>query len=220
MTMQERIAAGFEELLNEGQQVLNACGWDGMDFQRHPPVDAYRSFRARSANIIRRVCRETSEHYREFERTAKQQYADSPSQFPAFLGVLRGAYRDYQGGLLIDLRSLIAAELLGDFLDQAKYLLSEGYHVPAASLAGAVLEDTLRKLCDRHGISYPLKTSINVLNVELAKAQVYNALAQKQITAYADIRNNADHGRSGEFKTADVEEMVSWVSRFATDYLR
>lgn len=221
MSAQDKITAKFDQLLTEGSQVLATHGWDGSTFRNgFPPNEIYWRFRAEILNIIRRVCGENSDHYLELERIAKQQHAGHPTCLPAFLGVLNAAYRDYQGGLLFDLRSLIAAELLGDFVGQAEYLLSEGYYAPAASLAGAVLEDSLRKLCDLHGIAYPQKTSINQLNVDLARAQIYNALVQKQITAFADLRNKADHGKFDEFKTADVQDMLQRVRRFATDYLR
>ena len=120
----------------------------------------------------------------------------------------------------MDLRALVEAEVLDDFLEQAKHLHDRGYHVPAASLAGAVLEDTLRKLCAVHRIAIPEKTNIDRLNAELAKSDVYNKLFQKRITALADVRNNADHGRFDEFSAEDVKDMVGWVKRFCADFLR
>ena len=118
------------------------------------------------------------------------------------------------------MKSLIAAELLGDLLEQAEALLEAGYHIPAASLAGAVLEDALRKLCARHRIGVAAKTNIDSLNSDLARKQVYNLLTQKEITAKADIRNNADHGRPSEFTKGDVQAMVKWVRTFAEQHLR
>ena len=220
MNEQEKIIAKFDELLEFGQTVLEECGWDGKNLQSWPGDDVYQQFRAEVLNIVRRACGAQSDHYRELERIAEEPNARSPACFPMFRGVLRAAYRDFKGGFLFDMRSLIAAELLGDFLAQAEYLLSEGYHVPAASLAGAVLEDTLRKLCDRRGICYPAKTSINALNVKLAKNKAYDSHVQKRLTALADLRNKADHGQFCQLKPADVEDMVRWVRRFAEEYLR
>jgi hypothetical protein len=99
-------------------------------------------------------------------------------------------------------------------------LLDQGYHIAAASLAGAVLEDTLRKLCDINSITYPDKTKIDTLNVELAKKDIYDKLIQKEITAKADLRNNADHGKFTEVREPDVRDMVRWVRRFVTERLR
>lgn len=120
----------------------------------------------------------------------------------------------------MDLRALVATELLGELLDQAKLLNAEGYHVAAASLAGAVLEATLRRLCQARGLSIPEKTNINRLNDALAKAGAYDKLTQKRITALAEIRHNADHGHFGKVRREDVEEMVKWIRRFAFQHLR
>ena len=133
--------------------------------------------------------------------------------------MVAAAKHDFERGLLFDLRALVNAEILGDFMEQAERLLEENYYVPAASLAGAVLEDTLRKLCDKNGLTYPDKTTIDRLNADLAKAGIYDKLVQKRITALADIRNNADHGKFDKFAREDVEDMVKWLRRFTADYL-
>ncbi|WP_050766277.1 hypothetical protein [Microcystis aeruginosa] len=57
------------------------------------------------------------------------------------------------------------------------------------------------------------------MNSDLAKAGVYNKLNQKRITAIADIRNSAAHGKQNEFTVQDVSDMIKDVSRFLADYL-
>ncbi|HFF4507887.1 TPA: DUF4145 domain-containing protein, partial [Acinetobacter baumannii] len=41
---------------------------------------------------------------------------------------------------------------------------------------------------------------------------------QKRITALADIRNNAAHGKYDEFTIEDVERMISDIERFLLTY--
>ena len=173
--MSERINEKFQTLLQEGQQILGSCGWNGSDYQhRHPSDIDYRRFRTEAMNLVRRVCGENSDHYQEFKRLAEgRETACNSYYFKDCLGVLQAAQKDYEGGYLFDLRTLVAAELLGDFIDQADVLVAEGYQVPAASLAGAVLEDTLRKLSVSKEIPIPEKTNIDKLNADLAKAEVY-----------------------------------------------
>lgn len=117
-------------------------------------------------------------------------------------------------------RGQVVAELLGELLDQAKLLNAEGCHAAAASLAGAVLEGALRRLCQARGLSMPEKPNIDRLNGDLAKAGAYDTLTHKRITALAEIRRNADHGHAGKVRREDVEEMVKWVRRFAFQHLR
>jgi len=83
-----------------------------------------------------------------------------------------------------------------------------------------VLEDALRRMCDQKEIVYNEETKIDLLNVSLAKADVYEKLTQKEITAKADIRNNADHGHFGKVKKDDVEDMVKWIRRFISENLK
>lgn len=221
MSVHQHINEKFELLIKEGKQILADCGWDGREYHNGYPDDiSYRRFRTEAMNLVRRICGENSDHYQELKRLAEGKHSAGNSYyFKDCFGVLEAAHRDFQGGYLFDLRSLVRAELLGDFIDQAEALLTEGYYVPAASLAGAVLEDTLRKLCNKNKIPVPDKTKIDKLNADLARAEVYNKLVQKRITVLADIRNNADHGQFDKFSLEDVEDMVKWLRRFTADYL-
>lgn len=220
MNTKEKIIEHMKALLTEGQSVMKSCGWDGKNYQRHPVDTDYQRLLTQSLNITRRACGENSDHYLQLKRIAETKGSDTKSYYlKDCLGVLEAAQKDFEVGFLFDLKSLVAAELLGDFIDQADFLLKGGYFHPAASLAGAVLEDVMRKLCHKHGIPVPDRTVIDRLNAELAKVDVYDKLVQKRITALADIRNNADHGHFDKFKSEDVEDMIKWVRRFSADYL-
>jgi HEPN domain-containing protein len=221
MTAQDRASDSFRRLIADGRRVVAAGGWSGDNYQRFPAADDYFRFRTEAMNLVRRTCGSDSDHYRELKRLAEaKESATNPYYFVHCLGVLEAAHRDFDAGLLFDLRALIAADVLGDFIEQAEQLLAAGYHIPAASLAGAVLEDTLRKLCEKKGLSVPAHTKIDRLNADLARADAYDKLVQKRITGIADIRNNADHGHFDKFGREDVEDMVKWVKRFSADYLQ
>lgn len=221
MKTRELIAQSFARLIAEGQEILRHAGWNDGTYNRHPAVNDYYRFRTESINLVRRSCGEDSDHYRELRRLAESKETSTNSYYFAHcFGVVEAAKRDFEAGILFDMRALITAEVLGDFIEQAETLLEAGYHVPAASLTGAVLEDTLRKLCEKHSIAVPATPKIDRLNAELARAEVYDKLVQKRITALADIRNNADHGHFDKFEKADVEDMVKWTRGFAADYLQ
>lgn len=81
--------------------------------------------------------------------------------------------------------------MFGDLLEQSEHLLEQGYYQAAAVLAGGILEDSLRKLCQTHGVSIPAKPKIDAMNSELTKKGIYSVLVQKRITWLADIRNKA-----------------------------
>jgi hypothetical protein len=97
------------------------------------------------------------------------------------LGILRAVREDIEGGYLSDLRTLISAEVFTDFLDMAEHLHKSGYVHPAASLAGAVLEDGMRKIAAANNINLKAREDLSSLNQKLANATVYNRLMQQKL---------------------------------------
>jgi hypothetical protein len=96
-------------------------------------------------------------------------------------------------------------------LEQAQELFRSGYLSAAAVIAGAVLETTLRQMCQDRGMQ---TGTLDRMNADLAKAGTYNSLVQKRVTALAAIRNSAAHGRSQDFTSDDVAAMIRDVERF------
>ena len=134
-------------------------------------------------------------------------------------GILKGLRDDIANGYLRQIADLIAAEVFTDFLDMAEHLLSMGYHSPAASLSGAVLEDGLRRLCVRRAIRVNTDDDISVLNGRLASKGAYSTLVRKQVEVWATTRNTADHKDFAHLKPADVASMLPGVRRFLAEQL-
>lgn len=216
--LEEKIKQKFELLLKEGKGILQLSGWDGRRYRHHPNDVDYHRWKIEALNLLRKACGEKSDYYQQLLYFTKGDLNTNSYYFKDCYGIVKGAQRDYLAGFVFDLKVLVEAELFDDFLSQANYLLKQGFYVPAASLTGAVLEDYLRKLCDRHNVSYDEDdTNINKLNSELRKKDVYSKLISKEIIAKADIRNNADHGKFEKFNNSDVKDMISWVRRFISD---
>ena len=139
------------------------------------------------------------------------------------VGILKGVQHEIENGLLTNFRSLIQAEIFSDFLEMAEYLLGEGYKDAAAVLLGAVLEDSLRKIADSNGVD-TLNTqgkplSIEPLNTSLRKKEVYGPLIQKQITSWANLRNDAAHGHYDSYDAGQTRQMLLFVQKFCSDFL-
>ena len=58
------------------------------------------------------------------------------------------------------------------------------------------------------------------LNMELTKADVYDKLIQKQITSWGELRNKAAHGHYDEYDEKQVEMMLLFVQKFVSDHLK
>jgi hypothetical protein len=133
------------------------------------------------------------------------------------LGILRAMREDYSAGYLSSIAELVHADLFADFLEMSGHLLSQGYKDPAAVVTGSVLEEHLRKLCEKVGISAvngsaPKKADL--LNAELAGANVYSKLDQKSVTAWLDLRNKAAHGKYAEYTREQVQALHDGVRHF------
>ena len=161
-------------------------------------------------------------------------YTDTRLFISEAVGKLSAIKDDFENGFLANLSIQIEAEIVANYLEQAENLLNEGsrgkyYHVPAAVLTGAVLEKSLRTLCDQQtppiltfktttkGKSEPL--TLNPLIDELKKAAVFNELKAKQLRFWADIRNAAAHGEFDKFSRSDVEQMIEGVKNFLATYM-
>ena len=110
----------------------------------------------------------------------------------------------------------------------AEHLLEENYKDPAAVIIGSVLEENLRELCNRNNIAITTtdpKTGkvkpnkAETMNVDLCKNGVYNILVQKSVTAWLDLRNNAAHGKYGEYDLTQVKNLLQSVRDFIIKYL-
>jgi hypothetical protein len=146
------------------------------------------------------------------------------------LGIIRSVQSDYSNGMLTSISKLIEANIAGDYLGQAEQLLTEGKsgnydHVPAAVLTGAILEDSLRRLCSRQNPTIPINKAdgepkkMAILIEELKKANVYNEIIAKELRLWTGIRNSAAHGKFDEFTREQVEQMLKGVQRFLADYM-
>ena len=139
------------------------------------------------------------------------------------LGVAKALKHDIDAGLLQDFRRLVQADIFADFLEMGEHLLNEGYKDAAAVIIGSVLEDGLRKLAELHSVpavsdsGRPL--TIEPLNAELARHEVYSKLTQKQITSWAHVRNKAAHGQYDEYSKDQVQMMLAFVQGFSGDHL-
>ena len=156
--------------------------------------------------------------YTENARAALKKYGENEAYNLIVLpGILKALRSDYEAGYLRSIFEIIHGDIFSDFLEMAVYLLSEGYKDPAAVLAGGVLEEQLRKLCQANGISVTKGAAYkkaNGLNTDLAGANIYSKLDQKNVTAWLGLRNNAAHGKYNEYSKEQVALMVQGVRDF------
>ena len=175
------------------------------------------TWKVKSKNLLISTCGKDSQHYEEFIKAEKlSSYETQWDAFKRMKSVFIAAMDDYKNGYLTSIKNLIQADVFDSELEQAQELLSSGYKLAAAVIAGVVLETALRDLCNQN--SLPIG-KLDKMNSDLAKAGIYNKLQQKRITALADIRNSAAHGKPEEFSDNDVTMMIRDTEQFLITHL-
>ena len=238
--LQQKYLARFETLIAEGEgihadmQVTTSRHeyWDRTsDVRRKYQVDWGRfvEWRTKVASLLSNIVPESNVNHRAVINIPN--LSNQKGRLEYGIALLKGIREDFTYGLLDDLVIQIEAEISADYMSQAEALLGEGQksdidHIPAAVLAGAVLEKALRTICSNN--KPPITTEntkgvplmLNALIDKLKKAGVYNEATAKQLRAWADIRNHAAHGEFDQFKRSQVELMVQGIDNFLANYLR
>lgn len=180
--------------------------------------ESFMELRSAAMSFIECVFGREHSYYVEFDAKVK----DATEGYVRYaLGILKAVRSELAGGWLVTTRGLISSEVFADFLGMGEHLLSEGYKDPAAVMTGGVLEEHLRQLATKIGISVTQLVhgkeshrKADSLNADLAKAGVYGILDQKTITGWLDLRNKAAHGKYAEYSREQVGLMLDGVRNF------
>ena len=210
--LKDQILEQIEAVLSEAEQVFN---------ETEPIVDApgvspdwvwakRARCRTRVVAALERIAPSGSAYAFDLER---QVNLDN-----GLIGRLQALRDDVEAGFLRSVEELLHADVFGDFLEMADELLSKGFKDPAAVIAGSVLEEHLRTLCGRHDVPVtnpegkPRKAES--LNADLAKAESYTKLEQKNVTAWLGLRNDAAHGNYTAYDARQVEALIRDIRDF------
>ncbi len=212
--MLKKLSDRFDQLFSEIPAIESTMVRRHSDLGDYTEMDdeSALTWKVKAKNLLVATCGKESQHYLEFIEAEKlNSYESSSDPFKRMKSVFIAAMDDYKGGYLTSIKNLIQADVFDSELEQAEELLSSGYKLASAVISGVVLETALRDLCSRE--SLPIG-KLDKMNADLAKAGIYNKLQQKRITALADIRNSAAHGKPEEFTEGDVTNMIRDIEQF------
>lgn len=227
MELSKTVKTEIYSLIDIGETILQKASRANSSFKGSDLAEV-SSWVTRLGQLLRKLYGENSQHYANFNRAISiDSFYNIHSNWYGHISQVQGVAltvkHDIENDLIGSIKGLLQAEIFANFLEIGEHLLSEGYKDAAAVTIGAVLEDGLRELCKRNNIATtkpngsPL--TIEPLNAELAKSEVYSKLTQKQITSWAHIRNKAAHGQYSEYDKSQVEMMLLFVQSFAEQHL-
>ena len=158
----EALLARLDALIDKGAKAVHGVRGEGAP-DEHWGI--YRGWQAQALACIVDVAGAESEYHNHFASETKLGYQSGALAGVQILVALR---EDVANGYLRRTADLIAAGVFNDFLEMAEHLLVAGYHVPTASLVGAVLEDGLRRLAESKAVKLLAGDDITALNNRLA----------------------------------------------------
>lgn len=217
--MSQKLSNHFEQLSNEITKIESTKADYNSDYSSYTFVDdeLLLKWKVQVKNLLNITCGKGSLHSQEFIDAEKSDGTESNYDvFKRLKSVFAATFEDFKGGFLTSIKNLIQADIFESELEQAEELLNNKYKLASAVIAGVVLETALRDLCSREGL---IHSKLDKMNADLAKAGVYNKLQQKRITALAEIRNKAAHGRPAEFTDEDVRIMIRDIEQFLATQL-
>jgi len=225
MTISKTLTDEITTLIRIGEELIAKA--KGSDSNLDDDIGKAASWVTRTGEMIRRLYPADSQHLASYTTCVSDYnfnilHSNYYAHLSTVTGLLRGVQHELEQGLLSDIKQLLQADIFADFLEMAEHLLKENYKDASAVIIGSVLEDTLRKLAVANGLptskgGKPL--TIDPLNVALAKGGVYNKLVQKQITSWADLRNEAAHGHYDKYDGNQVEMMLLFTQDFCSRHL-
>jgi hypothetical protein len=211
----EQVAERVQGLIEEGRSVPLLP--EGRQYHAGPKrvsFELFGAWRTRSLAFLRALLRENHTYVVAF---ATEVAINELDQRDTGVGILTAVASDLEAGYLDDLRGLLAAEVFSDFLGMAQHLADEGYHVAAASLAGAVLEDALRTALAREG-KVP-SGNLQSYNDRAKDGKLYGPTVFTQVKVWIAIRDAADHGEFDKVDAGAVRSMLRDLPSFMATHL-
>ena len=212
----EDIKKRIDQLISIAGQVLSTKRTN--DYNSYVSAEQFNEFRSASLSFLKNTFGTEHPYYMEFNKKVNDA---SPYLTEEGRGILKAVKNEIDGGWAFTVKGLISAEIFSNFLEMAEYLLTEGFKDPAAVMAGSVLEEHLRQLCIKNSIPIesikdgkPIPKKADLINSQLASANIYNKLDQKSITSWLDLRNKAAHSKYSEYTKEQVVFMLQGITNF------
>jgi hypothetical protein len=200
MNIHERLQKRFDQLRQEMESVRGEPGdVDGI---------AWNHFITSTRNLIQAAFGEKSVHFRAFDRLFERFYGSA--LINSVKGVFLAAANDFDCGL-VDIDSVIAGEIFADFTRLASRALEEGHKDVAAVLASAALEDAMKKLAMKNGITLSDNSDLSQIINALKSARVIGGTQAAMLSGMPKLRNAAMHADWGKITDPEVRGLIAFV---------
>jgi hypothetical protein len=216
--MQEHVLQRIDALIASGISVIGQHRKE--DYWMRDVVAAQNWFSS-AANTIQQIAPPGSFYAAELARIVCNEQLTSGfphASMQKLLGLLQSVQQEAKSGLLVKLEDQVVATTFDDFIDHAVQYHKSGKVKESSVLASAVLEDTLKRIATKAGVS-PKGFSLEPLIDELTKAGVFSAIKSKRIKSFSAVRNHALHAEWEQIDLKDVGALLSGLRELLTEHL-
>lgn len=232
--VRERISKELENLIKEGSQLLE-------DLRTKKAINfkqGYQAWYTRGLAVVKQLIPERLDEFTRLYYDKDVVYTiarylrrgDSPfnaqdarigahNRFLQQVLILQSA-QPRLDDILTNIHGLVQAEILDSELDAATELWRAGHIRAAGTIAGAVLERHLAKICSSRNLTSRKKNpTISDWNDLLKEADVYDIPTWRGIQRFTDIRNLCAHPGDREPTKEEVDELIRGVERITKTIL-
>lgn len=132
-------------------------------------------------------------------------------------GTLLNIREELDAGLIRQIATEAAGEVIGDLVALAKSELKAGYSNVAAVLAAAALEDALKRKAAELGINVQNKTLDSVIN-SLKSKGFFKGAQVPIVSSYVKLRNAAMHADWDKIEDADISSLLGFLEPFLLEH--
>ena len=205
MSLTNTIRQRIENLLHEGKR-LRA---DHQSVVSSTEIAECRAWIVSALNMVAVLCPESGNHYRMQAEGIDRRVKGSSIHYDVreLAHLLEYLLKDIDAGLITSIEDRAIAVTFDDFLDHAMAYYDESRKQEAGVIAGVVFEDTLRRVCRKHGI-VERDEKLDSLISALSKLGVLSATKAKRARVAAHVRTKATHAQWDEFDLSDVNAAI------------
>lgn len=208
----DELVKRVDEIIHMGNSVLASADYG----EHYATVDSgkFAGFRAGSLSFLERTFGRGQTYYDEFSQKVNGPF---PDQVKSGINVLQAVKDELAGGWVFDIKGLISAEILGDFIGLAKESLDENKDV-AAVLVCAALEDALKRVAMQKGLDVEDKDMPEVINALKANG-TFKGSQTSIAKGYVKLRNKAFHAEWDKIEKPEVSSAIGFTEQFLLQHL-
>jgi uncharacterized protein YutE (UPF0331/DUF86 family) len=209
MAIDDRVIERIKLLIEEGSRIVHEKG---------PPqgLDPAFGWVISVTRVVEIVCPNPKARYITALEELQEHHAPFV-QVPLLVPLLTNLLSDIEAGMLVSVADQARAEVFDDFLDMGEHYLDAGQVPQAGVIVSAVFEDTLKKICRKHGIED--KGTAEPLINSLKAAGKLTSNKAKGAKRAADLRNAALHADWQSFDVHDVKASLEFTRQWIAQEL-